>query len=225
MKCAFAGALLAIVVGSAHAASADTILKLSESARVKVRPDELAATMKASATTAGAAEAQQLVNAAITKSLQQAHAVEGIAVSTGTYQVWHAVQPKDEWHAEQTMELHSNDGANLLKLVGALQAEGLTSGELGWRVSAETKRRARSEAMRMALGNLRRRAEEAASILGLHFVSFQEVRLQGSRPPVAPRAMAMAMTAAGAPPHAEAEDATIEATVEGDVVLQPPATQ
>jgi hypothetical protein len=30
--------------------------------------------------------------------------------------------------------------------------------------------------------------------------------------------------AAGAPPHAEAEDATIEAVVEADVVLQPAAS-
>ena len=114
--------------------------------------------------------------------------------------------------------MRSKDGESLLKLVGTLQNQGLAINNLGWRVSADTARKARSDATKIALGNLRSRAEEAASIVGLRFASFQEIRLDGSHPSPAPRAM---MMAAGTSPHAEAEDATIEATVEADVLLQP----
>jgi uncharacterized protein len=186
MRRACAGALFGAFAGLAHSAVADTILKLSESARVTVRPNELAANLKAVAVTPGAADAQQRVNAEMAKALQQAHALEGVVVSTGTFQVWHAVQPRDEWHAEQTLELHSKDGESLLKLVGALQSEGMAIADLGWRVSPDTERRAHSEAMKIVLGNLRSRAKEAAGILGLRFASFQEVRLQDSRRSFAP---------------------------------------
>src|SRR6185312_16735463 len=99
--------------------------------------------------------------------------------------------------------------------IGTLQQEGLAVGSLAWQLAPETAKTARQEAMRKALGALRARAEEAAGVLGLHFVSFKEVRLDVSAPAVplharmAPAAMAAAPPP---PPSAESEAITVSAT-------------
>ena len=109
----------------------------------------------------------------------------------------------------------------LLTLVGTLQQRGLAVADLAW-LAPETARKARADALRQALSRLRR-ADEAASILGLRFDSFRDVRL--GEVPSAPRPMLRAMAApmaanAAPPPVAEAEEVPIEASVEADVVLK-----
>ncbi|HEY0420611.1 MAG TPA: SIMPL domain-containing protein [Acetobacteraceae bacterium] len=214
--------LLALLLLAALPAHAETLLRLSETAHVSVRPDELAATLAAEAEHAIAAEAQSRINAAIARALDAAKATPGVVPATGYYRVWRTGPPNDRWHASQTLDLHGADGEVLLKLVGTLQAQGLAVRQLAWRLAPETARRAQSEATRMALGRLQARAEEAAAIVGLRFASFREIRLDGSHslPGPLPR-MAMAAAAPMAAPVAEAEDVAVEASVEADVVLVP----
>jgi len=208
---------------AAQPARAETLLRLSENARVVVRPDELAASLRAEADAPTAAEAQAKVNAAVAKALDLARAVPGVVVSTSGYWVSQLNQSGRTWRASAGIALHSGDGEKLLALIGTLQAQGLATQSLGWRLAPETARRAQSEATRAALGTLRARAEEAAGILGLRFVSFREVRLDGTRPMPAPMPrMAMAAGPAPAPPpSAAAEDVPVEANVEADAVLVP----
>jgi predicted secreted protein len=207
------------------AASADTLLRLSETARVMTHPDELVAALRAEASAPTAAEAQARVNAAIAHGLEQSKQVAGIAATTGSYNVWTQMprdraQGREEWRAAQTLDLKGNDGAALLRLVGVLQAQGFAVERLAWQLAPETARRARTEATRQALGALRARADEAAGILGLRFDSFREVRLDNVRPPAPSlRAMAAPAMAAAPPPSAEAEDVAVEAGVEADAVL------
>ncbi len=203
-------------------ASAQTVLHLSETGRVNVHPDELTAAVKISAASISAAEAQNRVNSVAAKTLDQAKAVAGVTAATGNYQVWNSKQP-EQWNAEQTIDLRSRDGAGLLRLVGVFQQQGLVLARLGWRVAPDTARQARAEATRMALGTLRARAEEAASVIGMRFGSFRDVRLDGTPAYAAPmpRAMAMAAAPGAAPPNAEPDDVAVEASVEADVILQP----
>jgi uncharacterized protein YggE len=71
---------------------------------------------------------------------------------------------------------------------------------------------------------LRGRAEDVAALLGMRFVAFKEVRLDGDRSTPMPRVMALSASRAmgAAPPIAEAENVTVEAVVEAEAVLSPP---
>ena len=205
-------------------AAAETLLHLSESARVMVQPDEIAASLRAEAVSPSAAEAQAQVNAAMAGAVALARQTAGVRVTTGAYTVWPqtvSAHPAG-WRASQTLELSGGDGAVLLTLVGTLQQRGLAVSQLGWQMAAETERHARAEATKQALGSLRARAEEAAGVLGLHFDSFREVRLDAApRPhPMPMRAMAASSLASAPPPTVEAEPVPVEASVEAEVVLK-----
>ena len=213
---------LVVFAGLLQPALADTLLRLSESAHIAVKPDELAASLRASAAAPTASAAQAQVNVQIGKALDLARQNAGIMATTGSYQVWQTAQPASQWHASQAIDLRSSDGAAMLKLVGELQSQGLGLERLAWQVTPQAARAAESEATKMAIGNLRQRAAEAASILGLKFVSFKEVRLDANRASPVPMArMVSSAMAAGAPPRAEAEDADIQSSVEADAVLAP----
>jgi uncharacterized protein len=215
-------AALLLAVPLIPGAQAETLLRLSESAYVSARPDELAASLRFEVEAPDAAAAQSRVNAAMAKALAEAKATSGVTASTGGYQVWRITQPAARWRASQTLELRGGDGAVVLALVGSLQGQGLAMQGLSWRLKPETARRHQAEATKLALGAIRSRAEEAAGVLGLKFDSFREVRLNGSNPsprPMQMRAMAAA-PAAMAEPVAASEDIPIEASVEADAVLK-----
>ena len=211
----------------AQPASSPTILHLSETATVPSHPDELAATIRAEVVAPTPADAQQRVNKMVADALARAHQVPGVTVSTGNYSVWRVgPTPQDHterWQAGQTIALHGRDGTPLLKLVGELQQKGLALNQLGWRLSEEATRAARQQALAEALKALRGRADAAADLIGLQFDQFKEVRLDTPRPPPMPRMMMAAPAQAKdfAPPSAEAEDITVNATAEADVLLKP----
>ncbi len=209
-----------------------TVLKLAETATVTIRPDELTASLSAEIVAGSAAEAQARVNKAIADALARAKAVSDVAVSTGRYGVYRVgtgpnekpgAERAERWQASQSLELKSHDGGALLKLVGELQKSGLAVGSLAWRLSPEAARKARAEATRLALAGLRGRADDAAAQIGMAFEGFKEIRLDNDRPvPFAPRMMSAAMSGGGAaaPPSAEAEDVSVSATAEADVLLR-----
>jgi predicted secreted protein len=222
VRCVVAACLAGAAIAPVRA---DTILRLSETATVKVHPDELAATLRAEATSSSAADAQQRVNATMADALARAKQVTGLTVSTGSYTVWRTTTQDraERWQGSQTLLLSSANGATLLALVGDLQQKGMAVGQLAWQVSDDATHKARAEATRQALMALRGRADEAAAILDLRFGSFKEIRLDSARPsPIMPRAM-MATTAMAAPvpPNAVAEDVSISATADADIVLLP----
>ncbi len=223
----FAACALAVLL-AAWPACADTVLHLAETATLMVAPDELDATLRAEAVSASAADAQARVNAMIAAAVAQAHQVPAVTVSTGGYTVWRVgPTPQDRterWQAGQSLQLHSADGAALLKLTSALQQKGFATGELAWRLARETEQKAHADATKQALTRLRGRAEEAAALLGLRFDSFKEVRLDSSAPPPPfPRMMTATVGAspAAAPANAVAGDVPVSATAEADVILLP----
>lgn len=219
--------LFSLVPGAQAQPTPLTVLKLAETATVMVRPDELAASLRAEAIAGTAAEAQARVNASIADGLARSKAVTGVEVSTGGYSVYRlgpnsSTDKTERWQAGQSLELKSKDGGPLLKLVGDLQKSGLAVQSLGWRLSPDAARKARSEATRQALAGLRGRADEAAGQIGLAFDRFQEVRIDSQRPsPVAPRMMSAMAKSESPPPSTEAEDVLVSATAESDVLLKP----
>ncbi len=157
------GCMLALL--AAAPARADTLLHLGETATVMVAPDELAATLRIEIVTTAADEAQNRVNAVIRDALALARTNSAITVSTGGYSVWR-VDPTppdraEKWRASQNLILSSKDGPALLTLVGDLQQKGMIVGNLGWRLSRDSFRKARQEATRQALAGLRGRIDEA----------------------------------------------------------------
>jgi len=219
---------LLTVIAAGPALADDTILRLSETVTIMVTPDEIAATLRAEALAPSAQDAQRRVNEMMRDALEAAKKVDGITVSTGSYNVWRATAPPadrvERWQAGQSLNLSGRDGGAMMKLAGELQQMGLAQGNLIWRLSPDTERSARKDATKQALSALRGRADEAADILGLRFSSFREVRLDSvAPPPVMPRlqAASRASIAAPPPPSAEAEDMPVSASAEADVLLKP----
>ena len=212
----------------ASPACAETLLHLSDTETLMLAPDELAASLRAEATSTSAADAQQRVNAAMSDALARAHAAPGINATTGAYAMSHtaatAQNRTDRWQASQSLVLTGADGIMLLKLVGDLQQAGLVIDDLGWRLSREVARKAHDEAMQKALVALRTKAVSVAALLELRFDSFREVRLDTTAPAPAPRFMG-AVTATATPessqPNAVTDEVPVSATVQGDAVLLP----
>ena len=230
MRRALLATLLLLPLAATPALADDpprTKLRLSESAEIAVRPDELHATLAAEARAGTAAAAQAAVNRAMATALERARAIPGMVVSTGGYQVWRTSErnaPSQVWQASQSLELTIKDPAPLLDLVGTLQGQGLAVRQLGYRVSRDLYRRTREQATEEAVKGLAARAERMAGLLGLAFDRFSSVELDGTRPPTPVfRAMAapMAASAAPPPPVAEAEDVRIGASVSAEALLRP----
>jgi predicted secreted protein len=222
----FAASLVFASLRWASPACAETLLHLADTETVTVAPDELAASLRAEATSATPADAQQRVNAAMADALAHAQKVAAVTAGTGAYSVWHlAPTPQnnsDRWQASQSLELTSKDSVALLTLVGVLQHNGLAVGELNWRLSREAERKAHDEATRQAIAALRSKAQEAAGLLDLRFDSFKQVRLDSTAQMPIPRfAGAMTAMAAPAPPNAVAVDVPVSATAEADAILLP----
>ena len=213
---------LALALMTAVPAAAATLLSLSETASVSVRPDELSAELRATATAPDAARAQAEVNAAVAAALTAARAVAGVRIATAGYATWQRPPGSPGgggWQASQGVTLKSHDPAALLHLVGRLQGQGLAVGALAWELSAPARTAARARAMQEALRALRGRAEAAALVLGLRFGSFRTVQL-GAPPQVMPRPMFASLERAGGPPpSAVAEDIAVSATVSAEVEL------
>ncbi|MBN8902864.1 MAG: hypothetical protein BGO51_23880 [Rhodospirillales bacterium 69-11] len=221
-----AAPLAAVLLFGTAPARAETMLHLAETATVMAEPDELAAAVRAEATSPSAADAQARVNALVQEALTRARGVAGVTVSTGGYGVWRTgLTPQERterWQAVQTVNLSGHEGTVLLKLVGELQQRGLAVTSLGWRLSRAAAKRAQEEATRRAIAGLRGRMEEAAKLLELRFDSFRSVRLDEASPhPAMLRAAAPMAMAAAPPPNATPEDVAVTATVEADAVLQP----
>ncbi len=218
--------LLFMSLAGTSPARAETLLHLADTEMVTAAPDELTASLRAEATSATPADAQQRVNAAMADALAHAQKAAGVTASTGAYTVWH-VGPtpennRDRWQASQSLELKSKDSVALLTLVGVLQHNGLAVGELTWRLSLEAERKARDEATRQAISALRSKAQEAAGLLDLRFDSFKQVRLDSAAQMPMPRfAPVMTAMAAPAPPNAVAVDVPVSATAEADAILLP----
>ena len=217
-------AMVALLLALASPATAATLLRLSDTATLRVPPDELVADLRASATAPSAAAAQGAVNRAIAEVLDAARKQSGVTVGTGGYGTWQhppGSPGAGTWQASQDLTLTARDGAGLLRFVGVLQGRGLAVASLSWTLSPAAREAAEQQAMARALKALRGRAAAAAGLLGLRFVAFRTVTL-GAPPQIMPRAMFSGAALAAIPaPSAVGSAIAVSATVSAEADLEP----
>lgn len=213
--------IAALLAAAAPARAEETLLRLAETAERSVRADELRATLRAQAAGGSAAAVQQAVNRAMAAAIERARAVPGVTVATGGYWTWRSGERGQVWTAAQELRLSTAEApAALLDLVGALQGRGWALTGLAYEVSVPLARRTREELTAEALAGLQVRAERLASVLGLGFVGFREIRVDAPRQPPSPRAALAAAADRTAPPAAEPAEVPISVAVEADAVLR-----
>jgi predicted secreted protein len=117
--------------------------------------------------------------------------------------------------------LTGKDADSMLKLAGALQADGLSTSSLAYEVSPETVRGAEEDLTAEALAALDHRAASIAGHMHLAVLRYRDLHVgnaeTGGRP--VPRFGAMAMAAA---PVAEPGEAVVRVTIEAELLLTAP---
>lgn len=229
MTVALSLTLIAVPAVAAPPPAADdglTVLHLSESADRAVRRDRLRVQLRVEATAGNAKQVQADINRRMASALAKVKTVAGIKPETGGYSVFEERQQNvpSRWRGSQTLSLVDHDFAELLTLVGDLQNDGLAVSLLAFELSPEAARSVQDELTNEALNRLRDRAERIAVELHLSFQHYRDVKVGnvgGNDRPIPIRAMTMAAAAPAAPPVGEAGDATVQVSVDADIVLGP----
>jgi predicted secreted protein len=206
----------------------ETLLRLSETAEKLVRRDRLRAELRVEVTGGNARTVQDEINRRMAAALERVRVVPTVKGETGAHGIWEE-RPQNappRWRAMQAVILTGRESAELLQLVGDLQGDGLLLGSLQHELTPDAARTVEDELTQTALQRLHDRAEKVAQAMGLAVARWKEVRVgnaggQTPRPPIPIQAMRAETAAAMATPVAEAGDAPVRLTVEGEVVLEP----
>jgi predicted secreted protein len=220
--------LLSLGLGDPAAAVAQdvdqraTVLHLSQTAERTLARDLLRVELRVEETGPDPRAVQSAINRRMTAALDRARQAESVRVETGSYHVGEE-RPTNRaaiWRGSQSLILKSKNADTTLKLVGALQSDGLSTASLGYEVSPETVRSAQDDLTTEALAALDRRAASVAEATHLAVLRYRDLRVGNAETegrPV-PRFGGAAM-AAGAPPVAEPGEAVVRVTVEAELLL------
>lgn len=220
--------LLSLGLGDPAAAVAQdvdqraTVLHLSQTAERTLARDLLRVELRVEETGSDPRAVQSAINRRMTAALDRARQAESVRVETGSYHVGEE-RPTNRaaiWRGSQSLILKSKNADTTLKLVGALQSDGLSTASLGYEVSPETVRSAQDDLTTEALAALDRRAASVAEATHLAVLRYRDLRVGNAETegrPV-PRFGGAAM-AAGAPPVAEPGEAVVRVTVEAELLL------
>jgi predicted secreted protein len=199
-----------------------TVLHLSQIAERTIARDLLRVELRVEESGADPRAVQSAINRRMAAALDRARQAEGVRVETGSYHVGEERPPNraPTWRGSQSLILKSKNADPTLKLVGALQSDGLSTAALGYEVSPETVRSAQDDLTAEALAALDRRAASIAEATHLAVLRYRDLRVGNAetegRP--MPRFGGAAMTA-GAPPVAEPGEAVVRVTVEAELLL------
>jgi len=223
-------ALAGLTAASARAATPQptppTVLHLSQTAERRLPRDLLRIDLRAEKTAANPEVVEAAINRLMAKALAAARQVAGVAVETGSYAVYRAQPEKTapEWSGAQTLQLSGADFGALLKLTGALQAEGLVIGNLAYEASAKTVRGAEDALTDEALASLAHRAAAIARQLHLTVLGYRDVTVGNAAAEGGPMPRFAAMTAAAMPaPVGAPGEATVRVVVSAEILLAPRA--
>jgi predicted secreted protein len=229
---AAAGLVLPLPSGAAEPAdNGMTVLHLTQMAERAIHRDRLRAQLRVEATGSDAKRVQADINKTMSAALDHAKSATGIKVETSGYSVYEErlTDNSSRWHGNQGLTLVGGDFAAVLALAGELQGQGLGMSGLSFELAPETARAAQDDLTSEALTQLRQRSERIANDLQLKLVRLRDVTVgnaTGEQPPM-PRMRAVAMSdkAVAPPPAAEAGDATVQVTVDADILLAPPGAK
>jgi predicted secreted protein len=199
-----------------------TVLHLSQTAERTVLRDLLRIELRVEATGADAASVQSEINRRMAAALDRARQVAGVKVETGFYNVGEE-RPQNappRWRGAQSIILLGKDADSMLKLAGALQADGLSTSGLAYEISPETVRGTEQDLTAEALAELDHRAAAIAEQMHLAVERYRDLRV-GNAETGGGRMPRFAGMAAAAP-VAEPGEAVIRVTVEAELLLTPP---
>lgn len=221
-------ACLAVPARAEPAASADTgtpsshtVLHVSGRGSVESPPDLLSATLVAHAEGTAPATVQAHTNDMVRRAMGMARGVNGVTAEAGGYNVSqdNSTGPKQgSWTARQTIRIKSRDTDALLALVGRLQGAGLLLNGLDWSLSPEHRKELIRAAEKLAVDDMRQRAQAVAGDLGMKLTAITEVTVNEGMD-IRPRMMMARADVAG--PVATPESQSVEASVSATATLTP----
>jgi len=207
-------------------------VSISAEASADVENDTLVAELFIEHQAKTAAEAAEVVNAAIDWGVKKAQSVEGIKVRNLEYStspVYSKARKAGEvytpqimeWRVSQAIRVESTDADALSELITALQAR-LAIRQIGYEVSKALREATESVLIDEAILAFQQRAGQVAKGFGHEGYKLVKVNINSGsiRPPV-PYARGMAMEAAAAAPVAiEAGTSTLKINVNGTIELE-----
>ena len=207
-------------------------VSISAEASADVENDTLVAELFIEHQAKTAAEAAEVVNAAIDWGVKQAQSIEGVKVRTLEYNttpVYSKTRSASdvytpqimEWRVSQAMRVESTDADALSELITGLQQR-LAIRQIGYEVSKALREATESVLIDEAILAFQQRAGQVARGFGHDGYKLVKVNINsgGMRPPV-PYARSMAMEAAAPAPVAiEAGTSTLKINVNGTVELK-----
>ena len=216
-------------------ADEDTVynqVSISAEASADVENDTLVAELFIEHQAKTAAEAAEVVNAAIDWGVKQAQSVDGVKVRTLEYNttpVYSKTRSASdvytpqimEWRVSQAMRVESTDADTLSELITGVQQR-LAIRQIGYEVSKALREATESVLIDEAILAFQQRAGQVARGFGHDGYKLVKVNINsgGMRPPV-PYARSMAMEAAAPAPVAiEAGTSTLKINVNGTVELK-----
>lgn len=166
------------------------------------------------------------VNKQMNDALAIARKTPGVLVSTSAYSTFPEYGAGNQvvrWRATQDLTLQSRDTAAISRLLGTLQAGGLTLRTIGFSVSRETRARLEDELMASAITAFRSRAALITKSFGKtsYVIAAINIGDGGYQPPLMPYARSNAMMADEATnPELEGGLSTLRIDVSGTIELQ-----
>jgi uncharacterized protein YggE len=219
-------ALALIISVFASPAAAQTVLTLGAEGAALATPDEAVAQFLVQAVKPDAASAQAAVNQAVSEAIAAARSVPGVVVTTGGYNSFSSSADngaKPQFTAQQSLTLtqpatEGVPGPAFAALLGRLQAAGLLLNGLRGDLSPAGRGRARDEAIKDALAQLRAEAGVVAEALHKPVTALTTLTVSADAGGAPPMPMMKALAAAPAPQSAP-EQITITASVSAEIVL------
>ncbi|WGF88319.1 SIMPL domain-containing protein [Marinivivus vitaminiproducens] len=188
---------------------------LQQTAGRDLDQDRISAQLRVENEAVSPAEVQDAINRGMARALEKARAVASVDAETAGYSLYRDTE-RGVWRGSQELVLDSADAPAVLDLVGALQAEGFVSSQIGYYLSREARERVTDELIVEALAGANGRLEVMSGAVDSKGFAIEAIDLspQAEIYPRMRAARAEAMTAdAYAPPVAEAGTTRVEVSL------------
>lgn len=222
----------------------DTAVQLRAEARRMVQQDRVTATLAVEASGKDAAAVQAEINGKMQQAKTMYDQEGSVKVSTGGYNVYkdypREPEPKKDgtpgwtpeereknafWRGSQELVLDGMKQDSMLAMIGDLQKQGFAVRNLNFYMSRELQDKTKDSLMVEALGNIKARAENIKTALGMKKIHYARIDVDNAGPiqPMPMMAKAMrseAFDASGAAPVGEAGETEVVLNVTAEVKLK-----
>ncbi|MFZ2619583.1 MAG: SIMPL domain-containing protein [Alphaproteobacteria bacterium] len=214
-----------------------TVVNLTATAKQKMTPDTLTATLNIEYKADNAEDVQRYINQKMAAAVKRAEQNKAIKIVTGQYSVYqHWVDPQQLvkgtrqqiWQGQQQVTFSTTtDHPTLLKTVADIQGMGFATHGLNYSLSEQVAESFNDNLMAQAVSDLKRKAERIAGLLGKRKVHIASLDTQGGYQPMPMYAramkadMVMAASAEAMPePTTRPDETEVQVTVSAQVWLR-----